>query len=338
MGGAAGGYAPQAPAMPAHDPYAAMRPPPGRQFDLRPVEDGMPVQNVHRGGVIALFTIGVIMAIVGGALGVGFGMGNGGRRAYNQANQKAKEVKVQLEEMHKTVTQVGHAVLLSQQRLAAAHLDALSYDPKLIEELERIKLDPRPDTSKIFKVNYFQISGPPDNPDLVVDNLMTYYYDTIALYGEVERHVKKTKADKESLEAFAAKQAEKSQTRYGIVFASGGKIVLANLVEMGQQTCKGGGSECAMDQLEGFQIRANAGANWVPRKVGAKPDGSILVPLEPTPLLESVMAGSPQQARMEQYRIRFTNIRLLLARIAATQKQLMDGMKKAAERPDLFAL
>ena len=41
---------------------------------------------------------------------------------------------------------------------------------------------------------------------------------------------------------------------------------------------------------------------------------------------------------MEQYRIRYANIRLLLARIAQTQKQLMDGMKKAAERPDLFAL
>ena len=43
-------------------------------------------------------------------------MGNSGRRAYNQTNQEAKKVKAELEEMHKTVTQMGTAVALSQQR------------------------------------------------------------------------------------------------------------------------------------------------------------------------------------------------------------------------------
>ena len=140
-------------------------------------------------------------------------------------------------------------------------------------------------------------------PNIAVDNLMSYYYDTIALYGEVEKHVKKSKADKESLEAFAA-QAQKAQANYGVVFSGGGKMVVANLVEVGQPVCKDGGTECPVDQLDGFKIRSNAGASWVTRRIGPKPEGNLLVPIDRTPLLESAMAGSPDQARMEQYRLR----------------------------------
>jgi hypothetical protein len=317
---------------PAHDPYASMRPPAGQQFDLRPVDDGVPVENMRRGGVKALFVVGLIMAVAGGALGVGFGIGMSGRRAYNVTNAGAKRVKAELEEMHKTVTLVGQAVAISAQRLQAERKDRLAYDPNLIEELAKIKLDPRPDTSKMFKVDYYRL------PDIAVDNMMTYYYDAIALYTEVERHVKRSTADKTSLEAFAAKQTEKGQASYGVVFAGGGKMVLANLVEIGAPVCKGGGSDCSMDQLDGFQIRSNTGSNWVTRKVGAKPEGNIVVPLDRTPLLESVMAGSPDQARMEQYRQRSGSIQMLLTRIAQTQKQLMESINQAAARPDLFTL
>ena len=50
------------------------------------------------------------------------------------------------------------------------------------------------------------------------------------------------------------------------------------------------------------------------------------------------MAGSPDQARMEQYRIRYGNIQLLLARLAQTQKQLTEAIETAATRPDMFSL
>jgi hypothetical protein len=327
--GVGGGYTAQAPAP---DPYASMRPPPGRQFDLRPVDDGVPVESVRRGGFRAALVFGIAMAVAGGVLGIGFGMAMSGRRAFNVTNQAAKSVQVEVEKIHKSVTQIGSAVAMSQQRAQAAKQDRLAFDPKLIEDLEKIPVDPRPDTSRIFRVDYFRMS------DLAVDNLMSYYYDTIALYGEVERFVKKSKADKESLASFAAKQTEKGGTKYGIVFAGGGKIVVANLVEMRNPVCKGGGTDCPMDQLEGFEIRANSGANWSTRPVGAKPDGKIMVPLEPTPLLESVMAGSPDQARMEQYRIRYANIQLLLTRLAQVQKQLKDALDTAAKRPDIFSL
>jgi hypothetical protein len=330
MPGPATPTAAQAPS--ATDPYASMRPPPGRQFDLRPVDDGIPVASVRRGGFWAVIVIGVIMTLVGSVLGLGFGIGMSGRRAYNDTNRAAKKVKTEIEEMHKTVTQIASAVAFSQQRLQAEKRDRQGYDAKLIDDLEKIKLDPRPDTSRIFTVDYSRM------PDLAVDNLMSYYYDTIALYGEVEKHVKKTRADKDSLVAFATTQNQKSANNYGVVFAGGGRMVVANLVEVGPPVCKRGGSDCPPDQLEGFKIRSSAGSNWVTRRIGPKPEGNIVVPLDRTPLLESAMAGSPDQARMEQYRQRVLNIQILLQRIAQTQKQLMDAVKTAAARADLPTL
>jgi hypothetical protein len=107
-------------------------------------------------------------------------------------------------------------------------------------------------------------------------------------------------------------------------------------VEIGKPVCKGGGETCAADQYEGFQIRSNTGAPWTPRKIGPKPEGDKVVPIEKTPLFDAVMNGSPDQVRMEQYKQRYNNIRQILARLGATRKELGDAMDKAAARPDLF--
>jgi hypothetical protein len=320
------------------DPFAAMRPPEGKHFDLHAGDDGRPAVSVARRGGLAGKVILVIAVVVAGAVGFGFGASAVGRRMYNAANFGAKRVKTELDEMQKTIGQIGSAVALSQQKLAAERKDALSYDPKLISDLEMVRLDPRPDTSRIFKVNYYLLE------DLAVDRLMNYYYDTVNLYAEVERHIKRTKADKSSLEAVAAKAAEKGgdsgkpAVNYGVVFSSSGKLAIANLVEMGKPVCKGGGDDCAAADYEGFQIRSNTGAPWTPRKIGPKPEGDKVVPIERTPLFEAVMSGSPDQVRMEQYKQRYNNIRQILARLAATRKELGEAIDKAASRPDLFTL
>ncbi len=122
------------------------------------------------------------------------------------------------------------------------------YDPQFIANLEKIKLDPRPNTAKIFRVDYFRL------PDADVDKLFNYYYDSIALYGEVERHIKKTKADAESLKAYAEKSASQTTKNYGVVFDnSGGKLIVANLVEIGDQVCKNGGKDCPRHRPDGLQ-------------------------------------------------------------------------------------
>jgi hypothetical protein len=318
-----------APAPAAHDPFAAMKPPAGRSFDIRAVDDGTPVANVRSRGGKAALVIGVVLLAAGAFVGYGFGAAAVGRRAFNSTNAAARKVKAEVEDMQKTVTQIGTAVALSQQRLNAAKKDALFWDPKLIEDLEKVKLDPRPDTTRIFKVDYYRLE------DLAVDRLMSYYYDTIALYNEVERHIKRSKADKDALDAYATKAAAKTGT-YGVVFDSRGKVVVSTLVEVGNPVCRGGTAECPPDQVEGFQIRSNTGAPWSNRKIGSKLAGDLVVPVERSPLFDALMSGSPDQVRNEQYKQRYNNIRLILARLAAEKKELFGALDIAASRADLF--
>ncbi|HEY2728386.1 MAG TPA: hypothetical protein VGK52_00500 [Polyangia bacterium] len=315
----------------AHDPYSGMRPQQG-MFDLRTIDDGAPVENVRSGRGKAALVTAVIVGLLGFALGAGLGVSGVGRANMNTANHAAKTVKSELDEMQKTLTQVGQAMAFSQQRQAKEKKDLLDYDPQLIADLEKVKLDPRPDTSKIFRVDYFRLE------DIVVDRLFNYYYDTIALYNEVERHIKKTHADAESLKAYLGKTSASSQKNYGLVFDTSAKIVVGNLVEIGDQVCKGGGKDCSAADLVGFQVRINTGAPFVDKKTGGKLDTGNVVPIKPTPLMDAVMSGSPDQVRAEAYKQRTANIRSLVTRLTASQKELFEGIDRAAARPDVFTI
>lgn len=324
--------APQA--MPP-DPYASFRPAPGQPqlFDLRPVDDGVPVENVRERGGRTGIIIALVLVTVGVAAGYGLGAASVARRAYNNANQAAKVVKVELDGIQKNVTAIRDAVALSQQRLKN---DPLGYDPKVVEDLSKLDLKNKPSTTRIFKVDYYRL------PDLVVDNLMSYYYDTIALYGEVDEHVRRTQADKESLEAFEKKAAEKAaeggSANYGVVFDRAGVLAIANLVEVGSPVCKDGGSDCPGKDIEAFQIRASTGASWTARKIAPTPEGNTVVPIKPTPLFDAAMSGSPEQVRMEAYKLRYLAIQRTIKRLEQVQKELVEAVDKAAARPDLFAL
>jgi hypothetical protein len=313
------------------DPYARMKASAGG-FDLRTIDDGQPAVNVRSGRGKAVLITGVIVGLAAFALGAGYGIASVGRANMNTANHAAQTVKGELEGMQKTLTQIGTAVAMSQQRLAAAKKDTLAYDPQLIADLEKIKLDPRPDTGKIFRVDYFRLD------DVVVDRLFNYYYDSIALYGEAERHIKRTKADAESLATYGEKTAAAAAKNYGMVFDTGSKIIVGNLVEIGEQVCKGGGSECQADNLEGFKVRSNTGAPWVVRKAGGKLDAEKVIPLRPTPLMDAAMTGSTEQVRYEAYKQRTANMRAIVARLTASQKELFEGINKAASRPDVFTI
>ena len=305
-----------------------MKPQQGR-FDLRSIDDGVPVQKVKGGGGKAVIAASFVVGIAAFALGAGLGISSVGRANMNTANRAAKVVKAELEGMQKTLNQIGGAFAASQQRQAAGKKDAASYDPKLTQDLKQIKLDPRPDTGKIFRVDYYRLE------DVVVDHLFNYYYDSIALYGEVERHIRKTDNDATVLASFAEKEGTKQTKNYGVVFDTSAKVPVANLVEVGDQVCKDGGSTCPAEKLEGFNIRIQTGGKAFVRKVALKPDG--MIPIKPTELMDTVMSGSPDSVRAETYKQRVNNMRLLLARLNGTQKQLFEGINKAASRPDVFA-
>ena len=316
------------------NPYANMRAPQGG-FDLRSIDDGVPVQNVKSSRGKSAIIASIIVGAAAFALGGGLGIASVGRANMNTANHAAKAVKGELDNMEKTLNSIGKAVAFSQQRMNAAKKDPLSYDPQLISDLKAIKLDPRPNTATIFRVDFFRL------PDADVDKLFNYYYDTIALYNEVERHIRRTDNDTEALKAYADKTAASASKNYGIVFDnSSSKILVANLVEVGDPVCKGGksGKDCAGSDLTAFKIRSGSGAPWVDRNIGGKPDLSNLVPIKPTPFMDAVMTGSPDQVRQESYKQRVANIRTLVTQLTVTQKELVDGVEKDASRPDIFTV
>jgi hypothetical protein len=314
------------------NPYANMRAPTGG-FDLRSADDGMPVQNVSGSRGKSVIIASVIVGAAAFALGGGLGMADVGRKNMNTANHAAKVVQTELEGMQKTLSAIGLAVARSQQRLTAAKKDPLAYDPQLITELKGIKLEPRPTTATIFRVDFFRL------PDADVDKLFNYYYDTIALYGEVEKHIRRSDNDAEALKSYAEKSAAATGKNYGVVFDTGGKIAIANLVEVGDPTCKGGksGKDCGGD-ITGFKIRSGSGAPWVDRGIGAKVDSGNVVPIKPTPFMDAVMTGSPDQVRQESYKQRVASIGMLVRQLTVMQKDLVDGVSKDAARPDIFTV
>jgi hypothetical protein len=326
--------APQAAPPAGMNPYAKMKAPTGG-FDLRSADDGIPAQNVRSGKgatvIIASAVVGAGAFLLGGWAG-GISVA---RNNFNTANSAARSVKAEIEGMQKTLGQIGGVMALSQQRLAKDKKDVLSYDPQLVDDLGKIKLDPRPNTAKIFRVDYFRL------PDADVDKLFNYYYDSIALYGEVERHIKKSKADAESLKAYADKAAAagSGDKHYGVVFDnSQGKLIVGNLVEVGDPVCKGGGKDCPAADMTGFKVRSNTGAPWVDRKSGSKLDVGNVVPMKPTPFMDAVMTGSPDQVRQETYKQRVANIRALWSRTNTNQKELLEGITKDAARPDIWTI
>ena len=100
------------------DPFAKMKPQAGT-FDLRTIDDGQPAANMRSGRGKAALIASIIVGLVGFALGAGMGMAGVGRANMNTANHAAKTVKAELDGMQKTLTQIGTAVAMSQQRMAA---------------------------------------------------------------------------------------------------------------------------------------------------------------------------------------------------------------------------
>lgn len=324
--------APAAPPPAGMNPYANMRAPQGG-FDLRTIDDGVPVQNVGSSKGKTVIIASVIVGAAAFALGGGLGIASVGRANMNTANHAAKAVKGELEGMQKRLGEIGLAVARSQQRMQTSKKDPLAFDPQLITELKAIKLDPRPTTATIFRVDFFRL------PDADVDKLFNYYYDTIALYGEIEKHIRRTDNDLESLKSYAEKSAANASKNYGVVFDTGGKIAIGTLVEVGDPTCKGGksGKDCGAD-ITGFKIRSGSGAPWVDRGVGSKLDGGNLVPIKPNAFMDAVMNGSPDQVRQESYKQRVASIATLVRQLNVMQKELVEGIGKDAARPDIFTV
>jgi hypothetical protein len=60
------------------------------------------------------------------------------------------------------------------------------------------------------------------------------------------------------------------------------------------------------------------------------------MPMQKTPLFNTVAAGNPDVLALRDYARRMDNIRRLIASLSAEQKEVLGDMKRAAERPKVF--
>ena len=208
------------------------------------------------------------MAVVGGVLGVGFGIGMSGRRAYNETNRAAKQVKTEVEEMHKTVTQIGTAVAISQQRAQAAQAGPAGLRPQADRGPGEGEARPPP---RHLAHLHGRLLPDARHRGRQPDVLLLRHHRALRR-GRAPRQEEQ---GRQGVAGGLRRQAEPRRARPTTASSSpaAARWWWPTWSRCGNPVCKGGGTDCPMDQLEGFEIRANSGATWVTRQVGPKPDG-----------------------------------------------------------------
>jgi hypothetical protein len=327
---------PPPPPDPRRDPFAvaapaagAFLPAPVAEPTYVVVEAGAPSDELgrRRYARYAKWAGLILVPLVLGYLVGGIGAG---RKAYNRTIADAATIKADVEGLGKTLERVVDVLRQSATRAKGAA------DFKLIDDLAALKLQPPDAQRTLFHTNYYYLE------DLVINRLFGYYNETIELYRLVNRHVERTTRERSAIESFMTSEArmagEAGRTNYGVVFSTEGALPVANLVEVGQRVCKGGGSDCrTAADLIGFEVRSDTGGTWVPRKLKGQ-DAERLVPLQPTPFMRTAMSGRPELLSMRDYERRLRDIRFLCEVLQRTQKELLADLKRAAERDRLVTL
>ncbi len=271
------------------------------------------------GRIAAVLAIAAIPFVVGNACG----RIQRDRIEYNTTTDQAGQIREEVEKMSK---QLSSVVDMLNSTPAGRKGDV---DIDLSAKLGAMDLK-KPDTVRIFHTNYDSLEP------VIVERLMQYYDGTIKLYDEIATHSKKTDNDKDALVRMAQAGA-KSDKNYGVIVEPQGGLMLAKFVEVGTPVCpKEGQTDCNANELKGFQYRLDSGSGWGQRPVKGKPE-AIVMPLQQTPLFKAVAAGNPDFLAVKDYARRMAEIKTLAATLMNQQKDVLSDLKKAAERPRLFA-
>ena len=270
-----------------------------------------------------------IMPFVGlgiGALFIGllFGRLTAGRAEYNLTIDHASKIRDEVQKLAKNLDTIAQTINSSKDTLKG------NIDLELTPKLGALDLK-KPDPAKLFHTNYAHFDP------VAVERLMTYYNDTIALYGEIESHVKKTEADKDSIANFVKNGASKSDKNFGVIMDVSGAIPIAQMVEVGSPVCnKQGVTDCNAAELKGFKYRTDAGGAWGEKPLRGKP-GETITPLNQTPFFKSIASGSPDILAVKDYARRIARIQAAVIKLTNAQKDVLADMKKAADKPRLIA-
>ena len=304
-----------------------------RESDFAP-EPGEKIANVRSRGGVGGLIVTVIVLAVGAVAGFMAGAVNGGRVAQNSANAAARVLKTEVGTMKGRLEKIDAALVASQTRLRKARQGVVSFDPALTKALAAIDLGPKPAVNRMLKADYYRL------PDTLVDPLMQYYYESSALYRDLEMHVKRSKADEQAITSYLKQQAEDVPKKgaYGVVLSRAGDIAVSSLVEIGSQVCGAPTKQgCPLDKLEGYKVRGATSGAWVPRPIGPKITPKNVFPIKPSELLQTALTGAPNQVRVAAYQQRLGQILRLVTGLKQKEKLVVEALNKAAAEKDLLA-
>lgn len=268
--------------------------------------------------------------LLGGVMLIPFVVGNAcgriqrDRIEYNITTDQAGQLRDEVDKMSKTLSIIVDTINSSKATLQG------NIDLDMTAKLGSLDLK-KPDTIRIFHTNYASLEP------MTVERLMQYYSNTIKLYDEVEQHAKKTENDKDAITRVMQSGATKNEKNYGVIVEPQGGLMLAKFVEVGAPVCADPSkTDCNANELKGFKFRMDAGAGWGERPVKGRPE-AIVMPIQRTPLFNAVAAGNPDFLAVKDYARRMAEIRQLAQTLMNEQKELQSDLKKASERPKLFA-
>ena len=307
------------------NPYAKMKAPTGG-FDLRTIDDGdsrrQRAQRPRQGGAVR---VGAGRARSRSCSAAGRAWSSVGRSNYEHREPRRRaRSRPRSRACRRRWRRSAPSSPTASSGWRRTRRTRWRYDPQLIANLEKIKLDPRPNTATIFRVDYFRL------PDADVDKLFNYYYDSIALYGEVERHIKKSQgrrgvAEGVRREGRRGAHDEELRRRVRQQRRQAHRRQPRRDRRSGLQGRRQGLRRRRHDRLQGPLEHGRAVGR---SQVGRKLDTGNVIPMKPTPFMDAVMTGSPDQVRQESYKQRVANIRALSSRIDDEPERAVRGHRR----------
>ncbi|HNN94614.1 MAG TPA: hypothetical protein PKI03_20200 [Pseudomonadota bacterium] len=276
-------------------------------------------------------------AIVAAALGAGLFMGAVGwaignisvsRNDYNITTDHAVRIRDQVEKIHKQVEKVKDAL----KEIKPTPNDREMPNFAAIEKLSDIDFKEPDITRDLFHTNYFSFE--PTN----VQQVFQYYNDTTLLSKQLAEHVTRTQKDKDTIEKFVKANQGKQEKPLGVILDYSSKLPLAQLVEiMSPPSCpKPDQTDCPVEDMK-MRFRTSLGGEGQLRAVKGAPK-DVVFAINPSELQKQMMNGDPGMFAFRDYLRRTGAIVETMRRISETEKVLVEGLKKRANQPKLFAL
>jgi len=276
-------------------------------------------------------------AIVAAAVGAGLFMGAVGwaignisvsRNDYNITTEHAVRIRDQVDKIHKQLEKVKDTL----KEIKPTPNDREMPNFAAIDKLSDIDFKEPDITRDLFHTNYFSFEP------TTVQQVFNYYNDTTTLAKLLAEHVTRTQKDKETIEKFVKANQAKPEKPLGVILDYSAKLPLAQLVEIvSPPMCPNPDkTDCPVEDMK-MRFRTSLGGEPQQRAVKGAPK-DVVLPINPTELQKQMMSGDPGMFAFKDYIRRTGAIVETIRRLSETEKPLIEGLKKRANQPKLFAL